>query len=145
MLPILSSLFDIRKFKKTLGVNILLIAVVSTVIALSVALLSPLIMPLYGQSFTDLMPLTLLAVSTVFSAVSNVIEMSIYSRDKMWTCFGLNLVWAALLIGLSRLFLRQGMGASALALAVLLSYLLKTIYIGIYMMFLLRGKDNFDE
>jgi hypothetical protein len=37
------------------------------------------------------------------------------------------------------------MGASALALAVLLSYLLKTIYIGIYMMFLLRGKDNFDE
>ena len=145
VLPILSSLFDIRKFKKTLGVNILLIAVVSTVIALSVALLSPLIMPLYGQSFTDLMPLTLLAVSTVFSAVSNVIEMSIYSRDKMWTCFGLNLVWAALLIGLSRLFLRQGMGASALALAVLLSYLLKTIYIGIYMMFLLRGKDNFDE
>ena len=145
VLPILSSLFDIRKFKKTLGVNILLIAVVSTVIALAVALLSPVIMPLYGQTFTDLMPLTLLAVSTVFSAVSNVIEMSIYSRDKMWTCFGLNLVWAALLIGLSQLFLRQGMGASALALAVLLSYLLKTIYIGIYMMFLLRGKDNFDE
>ena len=144
VLPILSSLLDVHKFKKTLGLNILLIAVVSTVIALAVALLSPLIMPLYGQTFTDLMPLTLLAVSTIFSAVSNVIEMSIYSRDKMWTCFGLNLVWAALLIGLSELFLSQGMGASALALAVLLSYLLKTIYIGIYMMFLLK-KDNRDE
>jgi hypothetical protein len=35
------------------------------------------------------------------------------------------------------------MGASGLALAVLLSYLLKTIYIGIYMMFLLK-KDNAD-
>jgi hypothetical protein len=127
-----------------LVLNILLIAVVSTVIALAVSLLSPYIMPLYGQSFTDLMPLTLLAMSTVFSAVSNVIEMSIYSRDKMWTCFGLNMIWAVLLIGLSELFLSQDMGASALALAVLLSYLLKTIYIGIYMMFLLK-KDNSDE
>ena len=70
--------------------------------------------------------------------------MSIYSRDKMWTCFGLNMIWAVLLIGLSELFLSQGMGASALALAVLLSYLLKTIYIGIYMMFLLK-KDNREE
>ena len=113
-------------------------------IALIVALLSPYIMPLYGQTFTDLMPLTLLAVSTIFSAVSNVIEMSIYSRDKMWTSFGLNLVWAALLIGFSHLFLQQGMGASGLALAVLLAYLLKTIYIGIYMMLLLK-KDNRDE
>ena len=144
VLPILSSLLDVHKFKKTLGLNIVLIAVVSTVIALIVALLSPYIMPLYGQTFTDLMPLTLLAVSTIFSAVSNVIEMSIYSRDKMWTCFGLNLVWAALLIGFSHLFLQQGMGASGLALAVLLAYLLKTIYIGIYMMLLLK-KDNRDE
>jgi O-antigen/teichoic acid export membrane protein len=144
VLPILSSLLDVHKFKKTLVLNILLIAVVSTVIALAVSLLSPYIMPLYGQSFTDLMPLTLLAMSTVFSAVSNVIEMSIYSRDKMWTCFGLNMIWAVLLIGLSELFLSQNMGASALALAVLLSYLLKTIYIGIYMMFLLK-KDNSDE
>ena len=144
VLPILSSLLDVHKFKKTLVLNILLIAVVSTVIALAVSLLSPYIMPLYGQSFTDLMPLTLLAMSTVFSAVSNVIEMSIYSRDKMWTCFGLNMIWAVLLIGLSELFLSQDMGASALALAVLLSYLLKTIYIGIYMMFLLK-KDNSDE
>lgn len=144
VLPILSSLFDIRKFKKTLAVNIMLITVVSTVIALAVSLLSPYIMPLYGQSFTDLTPLTLLAVSTIFSAVSNVIEMSIYSRDKMWTCFGLNVIWSVLLIGFSQLFLIQGMGASGLALAVLAAYMLKTIYIGVYILFLLRN-SNFDD
>ena len=49
VLPILSSLLDVHKFKRTLVLNILLIAVVSTVIALAVSLLSPYIMPLYGQ------------------------------------------------------------------------------------------------
>lgn len=142
VLPILSSMFDLRKFKKTLLVNILLITVVSSVIALLVAVLSPVIMPLYGQTFTDRMPLTLLAASTVFSAVSNVIEMSIYSRDKMWTCFGLNLLWAVILIVCSYVFLRQGMGASGLALSVLVAYVLKTIYIGIYMAYLLRKEET---
>ena len=140
-LPILSSVIDEKRFKNTLLANIGLIAVVSTVLALLIALLSPIIMPLYGQTFTDTLTLSLLAASTIPSAISNVLEMSVYSRDKMWTCFGFNIAWAVLTVLFAHLFLNAGMGASALALAVLLSYLAKTAYMGIYM-YALIGKDR---
>lgn len=141
-LPILSSVFDKKKFQNTLLANVGLIAIVSTVLALLVALLSPVIMPLYGQTFDDYTTLALLAASTVPSAVSNVFEMSIYSRDKMWTCFGFNIVWAVLTVLFAHVFLTAQMGAAALALAVLLSYLAKTAYMGVYMYALIRRPQS---
>ncbi|MCR4854520.1 MAG: oligosaccharide flippase family protein [Prevotella sp.] len=137
-LPILSSIFDKRKFQGTLLANVLLIAVVSAILALLIGLFSPVIMPLYGQTFSDTLTLSLLAASTVPSAVSNVLEMSIYSRDKMWVCLLMNLIWAVLTVVFAYMFLHMGMGAAALALAVLLSYLAKTAIMGVYMYYLIK-------
>ncbi len=131
-LPILSSVLDKKRFQNTLLANVLLIAVVSTLLAVFIAVFSPVIMPLYGQTFSDTLTLSLLAASTIPSAVSNVLEMSIYSRNKMWTCFLMNMVWAVLMVVFSGWFLQMGMRASGLALAVLLAYLAKTAYMGIF-------------
>ena len=60
--------------------------------------------------------------------------MAIYSKDKMWDCFWMNLLWALLLIGICHILLKLNYGATAPAMAVLLSYLVKTIYMSVYIL-----------
>ena len=131
-LPILSSMSKKPTFVRTLIANIALVGTVAAVMAFVIGIASPLIMPLYGTEFNNHEVLILLAISTVFSSVSSVMEMAIYSKDRMWPCFLMNLVWAILLISGCHQLLFMGYGASAPAWAVLLSYLAKTIYMGIY-------------
>lgn len=134
VLPILSSKDRKQSFKRMLLANVALVGTVSAFIALVVTLLSPVIMPLYGGNFGNQQPLIILAISTVFSSIATVIEMAIYSKDKMWPCFWMNLLWALLLIIGCYLLLNIGYGVVAPAIAVLLSYLAKTIYMSIYIL-----------
>ena len=131
VLPILSSTTDENKFSKALLANITLIGVVSIVTALIISLLSPYIMPLYGSNFDNQTPLMLLAASTVFSAISNVIEMAACSKEKMWQSLALNLLWAAIMIGCAQLYISEG--ATGLALAVLISYTIKCGLFALYL------------
>lgn len=134
VLPILSSsLGDDRKFHRILYVNIAIIVVVSLMIVLAVLLFGESIMNLYGKGFTDKMPLLYLAISTIFSAYSNIIEMSIYSKDKMWACFFLNLGWAIIMIVSALWLVDKGMAATGLALAVLISYAIKSVCLTLYL------------
>lgn len=133
VLPILSSMQkDNKTFKNTLLLNIIVITSISIIIALIVVFFSNIIMSLYGKNFNDSMPLKILAISTIFSAVANVLEMSIYSIGKMWQCFVINLTWAATTIGLTYFFLNKGTGASGLSYAILISYLLSCAIFGCY-------------
>lgn len=134
VLPILSSITDSRKFRRTLLANLLLIGGISMVLALLTWLLAPIIMPLYGKAFSDLMPLTYLALSTIPTAIAQILEMTLYSKERMWTCLGFNLVWGAAAIAMAYHLLQTGAGATGLALAILLAYTLKMLCMGTYLM-----------
>lgn len=134
-LPILSSMTESQTFSHTLRLHIQLIAGIASLLALLIIVAAPVIMPLYGTDYTNHVTLSLLAVSVVFACVSNVIEMAIYSIGKMWTGFLFNVVWAVATCLLALWLLPLHWGSSALAMAVLLAYLLKTIVMGVYICF----------
>ena len=99
VLPILTSIRQQQQqFRHVLLANIALIVGISSMITLVVLLLGGPIMQLYGKGFSDKMPLVYLALSNIFSAYSNIIEMSIYSKNKMWQAFVINLFWAIVLL-----------------------------------------------
>lgn len=128
-LPILSSIvgLDQTKFRKVLNINLYLNAGIALVIALAVSVLSPFIMTLYGKAYvSDYWVLIILAASTVFSSMANVVGLAISSRAKMWVGFLFNAVWAAMVIGFSVLFLNLGLGARGLALAITVAYVIHT-------------------
>lgn len=134
VLPILSSVnaTDASKFWKILNVNITLNVVIATLIAVFVSLLSPFIIKLYGGGFTDSTTLVLLSLSTIFSSVATVVGASIASRAKMWNGLGFNLLWASMFISFTYIFLNKGMGAKALALSLLVSYIIHSTLQYIY-------------
>ncbi len=128
VLPILSGTIAEggNKFWKVLKINLMLNGGVAFTLAIVVSLLSPWIMQMYGSNFVDYYTLIYLAVSTIFTALANVVGLSISSRAKMWVGFGFNLLWAIMTIIFSLLFVSNGLGASGIALALLCAYAVHT-------------------
>lgn len=134
VLPILTSIRQQRQqFRHVLLANIALIVGISSMITLLVLLLGGPIMQLYGKGFSDKMPLVYLALSNIFSAYSNIIEMSIYSKNKMWQAFVINLFWAIVLLVSAYWLVERGLNATGIALAVLIAYGLKSILATLYL------------
>ena len=133
VLPILSSITDSRQFKKALLGNLLLIGGISTTLALLAWVSAPVVMPLYGKTFDNPTPLAYLAISTIPTAISQILEMTLYSKDKMWLSLTFNILWGATTILLTYLFLQRGQGAAGIALAILVAYTIKMVCIGGYL------------
>lgn len=134
VLPILSSITNPIQFRKTLWANLYLIGGVSLCLALSTWALAPFIMPLYGKSFCDLTPLVCLALSTFPTAIAQILEMTLYSKERMWTCLAFNLLWGGSVIAIAYLAIQNGKGATGIALAILLAYTLKMLCMSAYLM-----------
>lgn len=129
VLPVLSSMVEDHpsKYWKVLKTNLYLNAGVALVMAIIVSLFSPVIMKLYGKAFiSDYGVLIILAISTVFSSMANVIGLAISSRSKMWTGLVFNIIWAMMLIIFTLVFVNMGLGAKGLALSLTLSYIVHT-------------------
>lgn len=139
VLPIMSSITDSRTFRRTLLGNFVLIGGIATVLAIASWILASFIMPLYGKAFIDTTPLILLAISTIPTALTQILEMTLYSRDMMWTCFTFNILWGVAAVILSYLFLQQHHGASGIALAILIAYCLKMLCMGSYLFLSKKG------
>lgn len=136
VLPILSSVVgvDASKFWKVLKVNLYLNAGIALVMAIIVSAASPLIMKLYGSAYvSDYWTLIILACSTVFSAIANVVGLAISSRSKMWVGFGFNVLWSIFLIVFTFTFAKMQMGARGLALAFTVSYAIHSLLQIIYL------------
>ena len=139
VLPILTSIRQQRQqFRHVLLANIALIVGISSMITLVVLLLGGPIMQLYGKGFSDKMPLVYLALSNIFSAYSNIIEMSIYSKNKMWQAFVINLFWAIVLLVSAYWLVERGLNTTGIALAVLIAYGLKSILATLYLTLFLK-------
>lgn len=139
VLPILSSLQKSKStFITTLKYNLLIVGISALVLSAGVLLFSGYIMKLYGSSYDNTLPLQILAISTIFSALANVLEMAIYSLGKMWQCFMINIVWAVLMVGCSYLLCQREQGANGLSVAVLVSYIVSFfIFLG-YTVFVVK-------
>lgn len=129
VLPILSSLHksSVNDYKKVLRRNLMLNAGIALAIASVVVIVSPWIMGAYGKDYgNSTLTLNILACSTIFQTMANVVGLSIWSRSKVWHGFGFNLFWSAMMIIFTHIFLNMNLGASAIALATLISYVIHT-------------------
>ena len=116
----------------------MIVGISALVLSAGVLLFSGYIMKLYGSSYDNTLPLQILAISTIFSALANVLEMAIYSLGKMWQCFMINIVWAVLMVGCSYILCQREQGANGLSVAVLVSYIVSLyIFLG-YTVFVVK-------
>ena len=141
-LPILSNTHGVRdrnNYIRILKINLMLNIGVSLVMALIIVLASRWIMVMYGKGFDNPYPLIALAVSTLFSSIAAVVGSAIASRSKMWIGLCFNLLWGAMTIGFTYLFLQLGMRASALACAVCCAYAIHAGLQSIYLFVLLKN------
>ena len=91
----------------------------------------------YGPGFEEgWVVLTMLVVSAVLQAATNVIGQAIASLDRMWWGFGLNALWALELVGGAWVF--RDHGAIGLGGAYLLAYALHTAAVSVFTVLVLR-------
>ena len=111
---------------------------IAGVIALFVMVFSRFILGLWGSEFERPIILILLAASTIFSAFANVVGLAIASQGKMWVGFMFNLLWSIFIIVFSIYFINAGYGATGIAIAMLISYVIHSILQYIYLQLILR-------
>lgn len=135
ILPILSSLVktDKTKYWKVLKINILINGLVALVMVGLVACFSQYIMKAYGSSFENVMPLIILAISTIFTAVSNVVGLAIASKSQMWIGFLFNIFWGIVLVLSAYYLIEKGYGSVGVALSILFAYILHSFIQIIYL------------
>lgn len=139
-LPLFSNVQkDKSSFVKVIKYNLILNIATCLIIAIMISLFSKIIMKVYGNDYADAnLVLILLSFTSVLIAVNNVIGQAITSLGKMWTGFSLNFCWAIVLIALANIFIQQGLGATGLAKAFLLSYLLHTLLVSLTTYYYMR-------
>jgi O-antigen/teichoic acid export membrane protein len=117
--PILANLMGKRdgaRIMLILTQGTLLVAAVATVIAVLVMLLSEVIVLVYGPSFKSASGvLSILAISSIFSALSAIFKNFLFSCNKVWAVVGAQVIMGIILCAVT--WLLQARGATGLALA----------------------------
>lgn len=140
-LPILSSLLKEKKdYFNTLKLNLVIVSGITFLLVVIVCCLGSYIMGLYGKGYNNSLCLQIISISTLFSAIANIIELSIYSVGKMWQCFVINSFWAISMIGFAELFVNIGMGATGLSLSILISYVISCVLFYLYLLKIRRNE-----
>jgi O-antigen/teichoic acid export membrane protein len=137
-LPMLSSLNSIKatgSYIKVLKLNLLLSGCAALIVAVPVALASPLIMKSYGAGFeSGGLVLACMAASTVFAACNAIVGQAIASQGQMWAGLVFNSLWGLALVSFGYIAVSKGYGALGLALANLVAYLLHSIWQSLYLL-----------
>lgn len=137
VLPLLSNLSaksEVLQYRKILKFNILLNGGIALIVVIPLVFFASHIMTVYGPGF-ERGPnvLRVLALSAVLVAVNNVIGQGIASKNKMWTGFVFNALWAMILLITTWMFIRLGFGAIGLAYSTFLAYVFHTCWQGVYL------------
>ncbi|KIC01413.1 hypothetical protein OA88_14090 [Flavobacterium sp. JRM] len=111
-------------FKKTLQFNIKINLFFTLISIVPLILISKYILSLYGKDYVNTELFIVLISSALFSSFCSVIGLAIASKGKMWHGFMFNLFWAVYFIFFTIYFINNGYGATGLAYAITLSYLL---------------------
>jgi O-antigen/teichoic acid export membrane protein len=130
-LPMLSGYFGSNQhddFRKALRYNILLNGGSALAAALLISISAPYIMGSYGAGFAEgRIILVVISFSTVLAAVNSVAGTAIASTGRPWSGFIFNLLWGTALISIAS-FLIPKYGATGLAVSMLASYALHTLW-----------------
>lgn len=143
VLPILSSISSSKNdtYWKVFKINILINVAVAAIVTLFVSLFSEKIMSLYGENYTqNQSTLIILSLSTIFSAICNVVGAALQSKAKTWVGFSFNAVWAVLIISISYACLIKGYGASSISIAFFLSYIVLALGQILFLKYVLATK-----
>jgi O-antigen/teichoic acid export membrane protein len=140
LLATLSHLTGVREFasfRRVLRANLLVNMTVCAAMAAIVILASQRIMKAYGDDFAaGRNVLILLVLSSVVSSTSNVIGQAIASLSRMWSNLGIGALWAAVQLASAYVLVRR-FGASGLATAFLLSYIVHAVAVAAYTWYVL--------
>jgi len=121
-----------RSYARLLGFSLGANVVITTIGFCVVGLTSRLIMGSYGPDYLQGRGvLILLALSAVPMAVNNVLGQFFASANKMWMGLLMNFLWGVAFLGLSASLVPDH-GALGVAIAYVLSYVLHTIWQGLY-------------
>lgn len=137
ILPMLTNTMEegtSKQYVKLVKTNLVINVSIALLLSILMILLGPVILGFYGEGFVDIKALAFMMLATIASSACNVVGQVIASRDKMWYGFSFNILWASLLILYTIIFVgNYNLGASGLALAMLLAYIshfaLQAIYI----------------
>jgi O-antigen/teichoic acid export membrane protein len=145
ILPMLSSsLKNKDNYKNILLKNLKLNALISVLMFLLIAIISPLISRFYGNGFQNISaPLLIMTFTTLLVAINNVVGQAIASQGKMWMGFLLNTLWAIILvIGAYITIHIYELGAIGLSISFLCSYIVHMLSQTIY---LRLSKNNYNN
>ncbi|MBO7611909.1 MAG: oligosaccharide flippase family protein [Elusimicrobia bacterium] len=148
VLPILSNLYsdnNMISYLKALKYNIILNMSTTIISFIGLLLFSSFLLKLYGLEKIAIYPMLILGASTIFASIGNVVGQAIISRAKTWIGFLFNLLWGIMIILFTILFLNFFTGSQSLALAVLSSYILHTIFQSIYFYYITKNINTKQE
>lgn len=124
-IPIMCSQTDERA---TLRISFSLMVVMALPLAAAVMFLATPILGLYGPSFAAGHSVLIGGMAMlVFQCISGPLMSSLWSKGRMWLCFGLNVLWAVIQLGFIALTV-SSWGASAVAFGSALAYLVQTLF-----------------
>jgi O-antigen/teichoic acid export membrane protein len=114
------------RFRKITLLNLIINLTSTAIIAIPLILFSKQIMGLYGQEFVDgSRILVVYCFASLLMATDWIVSQILTSRGKMWSMFFLNTIWGVTLVVTSYFLLMFDFGGVALALAILIAYLVR--------------------
>jgi O-antigen/teichoic acid export membrane protein len=131
IIPMLSESYaskNYKRFRKIALFNLVLNITVVTLVSIPLCIFSRSIMTLYGSGFADGgMVLIVLCAVAIAAAPDWVLSQVLTSQGRIWSIFGLNIVWTIALLSITSLFLFLGYGGVALALGHLAAYVFRMV------------------
>lgn len=139
VLPILSnskhsSNDQLRVIKSNITINV----TTTLFIMILFLCLGKYIMQLYGDNYTNAIPLYLMGATGVIISITNVLGSACFANDKAWHICTLNGIQGILLIILTKQFLLEGLADTGLALANVISYTIFALMLWLVVTHVLR-------
>ena len=121
-----------RQYRKAFWYNMILIVISALAVAVIVALASSFIMRIYGPEFSSgRNVLIIISFTAVINAIDTFIGVNVLAKGRMWFGVASQSLWGALLLTIAY-FLIPIYGAVGLCIAMLVAYLLQTIWQMLY-------------
>jgi O-antigen/teichoic acid export membrane protein len=144
VLPVFSNMqadVDASRYQRTVRLAALACLATGAAVAIPLMAASPLMMGLFGTSFSSgWLVLCLMCGAAVLQATNTVIGEALAALSKMWWGFWLNCLWGVEFLVAASLLVRHG--AAGLAGAYLASYLLHTIQVWALVTYVIRRRPE---
>jgi len=116
---------------RTLKIAIIVNLILTAPIAITLSVISPWMLRLYGSDFViGWKTFSVVAITSVFVVGAMPIGQMLAAANKMWSGAAINLIWAAIYILLSIYFVRvAGLGAFGVASSLCAAYLIHSVVI----------------